>query len=117
MSRWVDGTSNQIIFGEKHIPIGIMGTDAVAWRHDQNYLAATDSNGRDWAIGRAVAEAYPLASPRDTHMPQRYFGSWHAGVCNFAMGDGSVRAISVTAPGKVVGSLVHVSDGSVGESL
>ncbi|MGI6402124.1 MAG: DUF1559 domain-containing protein [Thermoguttaceae bacterium] len=117
MSRWVDGTSNQIIFGEKHIPIGGMGTDAAAFRHDQNYLAATDSNARDWAIGRAVCEQYPLASPRDTNSPQRYFGSWHAGVCNFAMGDGSVRAISVTAPGKVVGSLVHVSDGSVGESL
>ncbi len=56
MSRWVDGTSNQIIFGEKHIPIGIMGTDTTAFRHDQNYLAASSGNGRDWAIGRAVCE-------------------------------------------------------------
>ena len=112
MSYWKDGTSNQILIGEKHIPISVLGTDTTAYRHDQNYLAATDSNARDWAIGRAVCEQYPLASPRDTANPQRYFGSWHGGVCNFLMGDGSVRAISVTAPGKLVGSFVHVSDGS-----
>ena len=113
ISWWTDGTSNQILIGEKHIPIGILGSDTVAYRHDQNFLAATDSNARDWAIGRAVCEQYPLASPHDKANPQRYFGSWHSGVCNFLMGDGSVRAISVTAPGKTVGSLVHVSDGAV----
>ena len=117
ISYWVDGTSNQILIGEKHIPQGILGTDTTAFRHDQNYLAATDSNARDWAIGRAVCEQYPLASPRDTANPQRYFGSWHSGVCNFLIGDGSVRAISVTAPGKTVGSMVHVSDGATETAL
>lgn len=116
MSRWTDGSSNQIMFGEKHIPIGIMGSESTAWRHDQNYMAATDSSGRDWALGRTLTESYPLANPRDTSNPQRYFGSWHAGVCNFVMGDGSVRAISVTSPGKTLGQLAHVSDGGT-ESL
>ena len=111
MSRWVDGTSNQFMFGEKHIPIGMLGGESVAWRHDQNYLAATDSNGRDWALGRAVSEAYPLASPRDYTNAQRFFGSWHAGVVNFVMGDGSVRAISTTAYSKTLGKFAHVSDG------
>ena len=117
ISRWIDGTSNQIVFGEKHIPIGILGGDSVAYRHDQNYLASTDSNARDWAIGRAVCEQYPLASPHDTSNPQRYFGSWHSGVVNFLMGDGAVRAISVTAPGKTIGSMVHVSDGATESAL
>jgi hypothetical protein len=111
MSYWVDGTSNQFIFGEKHMPIGILGTETVAFRHDQNYLAATNGNGRDWACGRAVCEQYPLATPRDTNAPQRYFGSWHAGVCNFLLGDGAVRSVSVTAPGKTLGHFAHVSDG------
>ncbi len=111
ISRWIDGSSNQFMFGEKHIPIGMLGGDSVAWRRDQNYLAATDSNGRDWALGRAVSEAYPLASPRDYTNAQRFFGSWRAGVVNFAMGDGSVRAISTTAAGKTLGKFARVGDG------
>lgn len=114
ISWWVDGSSNQFIFGEKHIPIDVMGGETVAFRHDQNYLAATNSSGRDWALGRAVCEQYPLASPRDTNAPQRYFGSWHAGVCNFLMGDGAVRSVSVTALPKTLGQLAHVSDGGTG---
>lgn len=116
ISRWIDGTSNQFMFGEKHIPIGMLGNDSVAWRHDQNYLAATDSNGRDWALGRAVSESCPLASPRDYANAQRFFGSWHAGVVNFVMGDGSVRSISTTAAPKTLGKFAHVSDGGT-ESL
>jgi len=104
------------MFGEKHIPIGMLGGDSVAWRRDQNYLAATDSNGRDWALGRAVSEAYPLASPRDYTNAQRYFGSWRSGVVNFAMGDGSVRAISTTAYAKTLGKFARVGDGGT-ESL
>ncbi|MBQ8286755.1 MAG: DUF1559 domain-containing protein [Thermoguttaceae bacterium] len=116
MSRWVDGTTNQFMFGEKHIPIGMLGSESTAWRHDQNYLGATGGNGRDWAIGRAVAESCPLASPRDTTNPHRFFGSWHAGVVNFVMGDGSVRAISTTAYAGTLGKFAHVSDGGT-ESL
>ncbi len=116
MSRWVDGTTNQLMFGEKHIPIGMLGSESTAWRHDQSYLAATGSNGRDWTIGRAVAESCPLASPRDTTNPHRFFGSWHAGVVNFVMGDGSVRAISTTAYAGTLGKFAHVSDGGT-ESL
>ncbi|MCF0234229.1 MAG: DUF1559 domain-containing protein, partial [Thermoguttaceae bacterium] len=41
-----------------------------------------------------------------------YFGSWHSGVCNFLLGDGAVRAISVTAPGKVLGYFACVDDGN-----
>ena len=111
MSYWVDGTSNQFIFGEKHIPIDVLGTETTAFRHDQNYLAATSSSGRDWALGRTVCEQYPLAMPRDTSNPQRYFGSWHASVCNFLMGDGAVRAMNVTTSGKTLGQFAHVSDG------
>ena len=39
------------------------------------------------------------------------FGSWHAGVCNFLMGDGSVKAMSVTTPPKMLRYLSVVHDG------
>jgi prepilin-type N-terminal cleavage/methylation domain-containing protein len=118
-SYWQDGTSNQIIVGEKHIPIGNrtvqtpIGSDAVAWRHDQSFLCATDSNGRDWAIGRTVAETIPLSNPRDGGTPrsQRTFGSWHPGICNFLLGDGSVQPFPVTTPRRILAGYLEVNDG------
>ncbi len=41
------------------------------------------------------------------------FGSWHPGVCNFLMGDGAVRAMSVTTPPKTLRALSLVNDGEV----
>ena len=119
LSWWQDGTSNQIVVGEKHIPRGNrqhstpVGGEARAWRHDQSFLVAADSNGRDWAIGRTVAATIPLSNPQDGGSPrsQRTFGSWHPGVCNFMLGDGSVRAIAVSANPEVLGYAARVDSG------
>jgi hypothetical protein len=41
------------------------------------------------------------------------FGSAHSGICNFLLGDGSVRSISVTVPKHdLLAYLVHVNDGT-----
>jgi hypothetical protein len=65
----------------------------------------------------------PLWRPEDfsddkpTHVPLHAplrimaFGSWHPGICMFVMGDGSVRAPSVTIALNVLHALAHVSDG------
>jgi prepilin-type processing-associated H-X9-DG protein len=47
--------------------------------------------GNTYGISRI--DDNPTVNPRDAG-----FGSWHPGVCNFLLGDGSVRAISVTTP-------------------
>jgi len=39
------------------------------------------------------------------------FGSWHPGVCQFALGDGSVRSLPVTTTLSIVLMLSDVSDG------
>jgi hypothetical protein len=114
LSWWRDGTSNQIVIGEKHIPAGAQfGNLTTAWRHDQSFLNAADSNARDWAIGRTVAPTIPLSSPNDGGSPrsQRTFGSWHPGICNFLLGDGSVRAFSVTTSGTILGNWAHANSG------
>ena len=41
------------------------------------------------------------------------WGSWHKGVCNFALADGSVRAISNRLDTEALGNLCHRSDGQV----
>ena len=113
ISWWRDGSSNQLLIGEKHIPISAqMGSDGSSWRYDQSWLASTNSGARDWAIGRNVSASRPLAMASQKSTPHYYFGSWHPGVVQFLLGDGSVRAISVTTPGSLLGSFSCVNDGT-----
>jgi len=39
------------------------------------------------------------------------FGSWHPMICQFVMGDGAVRSISVTTPASILNRLGIVDDG------
>ncbi|GHT16995.1 hypothetical protein FACS1894189_2080 [Planctomycetales bacterium] len=40
------------------------------------------------------------------------FGSWHAGVCNFVFGDGSVHGVSIATAPSTLDALEHTSDGA-----
>ncbi|MCL2622963.1 MAG: DUF1559 domain-containing protein [Planctomycetaceae bacterium] len=132
MALWADGTSNQIIFGEKHIPawaVGASSSPEYTW--DISYLSA----GWDWYGNSGFARValdWPAANfqviarspnesgiPRDAHVndsrfwySQYGFGSSHAGTLNFALGDGSVTSVSVTVPPQLIYRLSDVSDGN-----
>jgi len=136
MSLWQDGSSNQIIFGEKFIPFWALGLDetsgppkvneAVTW--DQPYVTSWTEDG---AYGTArfvqdVTGSPPLArSPyeadvavnsmasKSPNFGKYGFGSHHPGICNFAIGDGAVRSVSVTILPKVVVDLSNVCDGNI----
>ena len=134
MSLWADGTSNQIIFGEKFIP---------AWSLEQNtqpqstwdiqYMFGMWSwynSGYARAAMLWEGSAYqpqPIArSPNDPGVPLNVhiengdtwygmsygFGSSHPGTVNFAVGDGSIQAFSVTTSPRIVALLADVSDGN-----
>ena len=132
MALWSDGTSNQIIFGEKHIPAwALEQSSSPGYTWDISYLAA----GYDW-IGNTgfarVALDWPDANfqvlarspnesgiPTDAHVndarffySQYGFGSYHTGTVNFALGDGSVHSFSVTTPPKIIADLSDVCDGN-----
>lgn len=157
MAWWSDGTSNQLIFGEKHITLKALGKCIIdntttfdgfnAGDHskgrtcgDCSYMAAGGSytggayfrvsqmrptSATDDTPWREVAapifrrDEYDGAGPND---PGRQpimavsaivagFGSFHPGVCNFVIGDGSVRALAVTTPLSIVAPLSNVNDG------
>ena len=125
-SRMADGTSNQLIFGEKHIPSSYLNTCATnshwanAELNDCSYMTAGYFTGTYARSFYGGIGAFGLArSPHeDSNNPQRGpihhygFGSSHTGVCNFLIGDGSVQAISVTTPGLLLQNLSDVSDGA-----
>lgn len=65
-------------------------------------------------------DLYPgLISPKATtddesnwsHYSNAAFGSYHTGVCNFVLGDGSVQAFSVTMDNEMLGAWGGVKDG------
>lgn len=141
LSRVIDGLSNQIIIGEKHIPIdglGVCNTTEPGhngWTecHDCSYLCGAQSTGNGY-IWRCVASYWSadgktpytalnngIDGPYDhlakTGAPNSAsincgLGSWHAGGANFLRGDGSVIFMGSTTPQAILGKLATVDDGN-----
>jgi len=130
IARLVDGTSNQLMVGEKHIPVNRMEKcdEAFYWDGapnvgDCSYLLSGNAYGtlasaRSFRWGAGVP--YRLATPRDKSLEadnvfihlQYGFGSAHTSVANFVLGDGSVQAVSVTTPPELLVWLSDVADGN-----
>jgi prepilin-type N-terminal cleavage/methylation domain-containing protein len=104
----VDGTSNTVMIGEKHIP-----TDHL---FDPNMDTVIYSAGTQNSYYRVGGPSNPLAQSPATDINSQ-FGSWHSGVVQFVLGDGSVRGIPVSIPGTVLGFLTNVKDGNPVPSL
>lgn len=112
-SRWQDGTSNQIILGEKHILTGTLltcdPTSGATIRYDTTWFNAGD-------VGFMRDGSLAIVRSGDVSGYDGSFGSWHPGVCNFLVGDGSVRAFPTTVKTTVMAALSNVHDGvSVGK--
>jgi type II secretory pathway pseudopilin PulG len=115
ISWWTSGTSNQLIWGEKSIPLGGLATQELAWRHDQNIICGHQAEGRNWTIGRGLGESFLIRSPTESITDHhQYFGSWHTGICNFLLGDGSVKGINITVPGKILAEFARADGNAVG---
>ncbi len=61
---------------------------------------------------RRSGTSWPLAIS-NTVAINNQFGSWHTGICQFVYGDGSVRGLTNSTPGDVLGWLSAVDDGQV----
>ena len=128
-----DGTSNQFMIGEKHIPSGALDRcggegrtgawdTAEIYSGDCGYLAigvwGVNSSGRafrTWGgeLGLAKGPSDFNGSGDTWYVPTHHysFGSYHTSVVNFVIGDGSVQAVSVTAPHNILRALAQVNDG------
>jgi hypothetical protein len=130
-ARWSDGTSNQLIFGEKYIPTFALNLNFSAnekqryW--DGSYLYA--ENDRGFNVGRIIHRdsSYEparilVASPNDSFFEDKKptdcygrgsFGSNHVGICQFVFGDGAVHAVSVIISPDILYAVADVEDGEV----
>ena len=133
-SRCVDGLSNQLLVGEKHIPRSKFGLCNQAnpsnngWSetYDCGYLCHIAGTACGYLL-RCVSNYWTdsqtpvcvlqngIYGPNDNQNGAAInagFGSWHPAGCNFLLGDGSVRFISRTTPHKMLAYLGNVSDGN-----
>lgn len=126
-----DGTSNQIILGEKHVHPNFIGkcsrnydgsTSSKAHAGDCTYLVTSEhrTGGNRGILGRwgGTLNQFPLSRMNDhsgetTMSTFSYgFGSWHPGICPFVFGDGSVKSLSTTVHfTNVLRPLADVRDG------
>ena len=124
----VDGLSNQIFIGEKHIPMGRInkcddfGGDPFTNSGDCSYLATgvwkSPSSGRNvssmaganW-LQHTIARAGDFKEDTDNPIFTYGFGSYHTGVCPFLLGDGSVHAFSATTTFSVLEAYSIMDDG------
>jgi type II secretory pathway pseudopilin PulG len=122
-----DGTSNQILIGEKHIPAYALNSDSIIHkRWDGGYFGAyplelVHNVGRLVCGDRSPAFAMgpnDPALPTDTMPHQsgysgRYgFGSSHPGIVNFLIGDGSVHVFPTATQHNLMFNLARVNDGN-----
>jgi prepilin-type N-terminal cleavage/methylation domain-containing protein len=95
------GSSNTILAGEKYLD------------RRQPPLGADDNEGytAGWDVDtvRLAGPAYPLATRTDSTSRFR-FGGPHPGVCQFVMGDGSVRALSLDTSLKDLAAMASRSE-------
>jgi prepilin-type N-terminal cleavage/methylation domain-containing protein len=96
-----DGLSNTIFAGDKHVHIQYFG---------YGVLDCSLYNGDYWMCSsRSAGPNYPLAqTPTDSVIG---FGGYHIGICQFLIGDGSVRAISNSTNPNILALLTNISDG------
>ena len=125
-----DGTSNQFLIGEKHIPtkrLGACQMSAIGGANrgvDDCAYWTILNDWREYTFARAIhpsqfnstggvlARGPNVGDNNDWHASGQYaFGSYHPSVCHFLLGDGSVQAISVTAAPELLYAWADVDDG------
>lgn len=98
-----DGTSNTFLAGELHVTHEKLNTIP---------FNGPIYNGEDLsAFTRIGGAGVPILRAGDEPGAILGFGSWHAGVCNFVMADGSTHSVATNMDTEALGALCNRSDG------
>ncbi|MDR2763231.1 MAG: DUF1559 domain-containing protein, partial [Planctomycetaceae bacterium] len=129
-SWWIDGTSNQIVVGEKFIPAKLVDKVPESLKESQwdgGNLNTNFTHG-NMNTARGIYSLLPSIkrSPYDildtefygsagnnANIQHAVFGGIHPSVANFLFGDGSIRGISPNVNWATIHSLGKVNDGGV----
>jgi prepilin-type N-terminal cleavage/methylation domain-containing protein len=100
-----DGLSNTIFVGDKQVPPTAYGSCYPNPNLDCAFYDGDYPTGscRGAGVNFPIAQSYLDATIT--------YGSFHPGICQFCLGDGSVRGLSVTTNPTVLGYLANIADG------
>jgi prepilin-type N-terminal cleavage/methylation domain-containing protein len=107
----IDGTSNTLLFGEKHIrPNSLRGKN-----EDRSIFGGQNNSVRRMAGHGANGDLRPLRAPEDQTgaNANTSFGGPHSGVCQFVFADGTVRAVPLSVSLQTLTYLIVRNDGQV----
>ncbi|MEQ8785653.1 MAG: DUF1559 domain-containing protein [Pirellulaceae bacterium] len=116
-ASWVDGTSNQAIFGEKSLHPRFLNQDGrygdftiYAWIEGVENCSGATRNGRE------VPTRHPYDAGGDisagTANYWRRFGSWHPNIVQFAFGDGRVDTVNSYCGSGMIQNISRRADGN-----
>jgi prepilin-type N-terminal cleavage/methylation domain-containing protein len=115
-ASWIDGTVNQCVLGERAIlpeRLGRGGRQASPVEGNWDFTPYLWVQGTYLAGGPVFdGRRSPLRHPRNIDNGIARAGSWHPGICQFAMGDGSVNALNSYVGGNPVDRMCNRMDGS-----
>jgi hypothetical protein len=128
-AHWSDGTSNQLVLGEKNYNDSPVAGEPAPYRggvktgitaYADTTIMTLWPNGGGVAAYSRTFDHNDFRGPRGIAQGARdpfpeqgsLFGAAHPGVCNFLMGDGAVRTVSSTTPHAVLRNLADVNDGN-----
>jgi hypothetical protein len=144
-----DGTSNQLLLGEKHIPYWALGSTNPEDKYTTWDCGSFGTNHADYGgtavcvrtmtgangTGNAIVSFARGPMDPNTDLPKieslinstginrrgrymlgygadRGLGSYHSGIVNFLLGDGSARSLPITMNQQVLTNLTQVNDGN-----
>jgi prepilin-type N-terminal cleavage/methylation domain-containing protein len=114
LAALTDGTSNTLLVGEKHLPktglYRIKAGDGPAYSGAWTAFAGR-LGGIEDPLGKGP-EDFSRSLSGDGWWARK-FGSWHTGVCQFALGDGSVRGFRASIDTTNLRRLAARADGEV----
>lgn len=93
------GTSYVLMIGDKHVPEDRFGDSEVG-------DGALYNGAHPASFARVAGPGYPLANARDAVF-NKNFGSYHQGVCQFLLADGSFKAMANNTSEAVLGELAR----------
>jgi hypothetical protein len=121
-ARLVDGTSNVVVVGEKHVTaLEMTSRDCCENKRVDGNIYWWAGSWREYTVARQVRVDIPLVpngqfeGVGDWAARAVAFGSWHPGTIQFLMGDGAVVGLSPDMNVEVFRDLAHAMDGRVAQ--
>ena len=89
-----DGTSNTMMFGEKHVPLDLIGMGRVLTGGPIGGDGSVYNGDDEESFVRCAGPGYGIVSDPKSPLGAFRFGSVHSGVCQFVFCDGRVKAMN-----------------------